>query len=199
MTAGVAHPRITPLNSTLSTAGYPIYSATVPSVGVKVGRRVGSHIRVGATAHAYLWGTGRGQTGRAATLQGGYGLLTVGYELQPLSALPALRVTPRVGGGGGVLRLRISGVATSVAEALFSPETSSGTTIRRQSLLVSAGATVEYHLFRGTPAHLRLGLEGGYLAAPAATAWYVDGPTSSPGPDAGLGGPFGRLIIGRGW
>lgn len=139
------------------------------------------------------------QTGRATTLQGGYGLLTVGYELRPLSALPALRITPRVGAGAGLLQLRISGVASSVTEALLSPETSSGSTIRRRSLLVSAGGSVEYHLFRNTAAHFRLGLEGGYLAAPTSTAWAIDGRTSSPGPDAGLGGPFVHLVIGRSW
>lgn len=199
VTAGISHPHITPLNLTLNTAGYPIFSATVPSVGGRIGRKIGAHVRVGATGHAYLWGSGRGDTGRAVALRGGYGLLTVGYELQPLSRLPALRITPRIGAGAGLLRLRVSGVATSVTEALLSPETSSGSTIRRRSLLTSAGATVEYHLFRDTPAHLRLGIEGGYLATPTATAWHVDGPTSSPGPDAGHEGPFVRLIIGRGW
>lgn len=194
---GGANVNITALNQQLSATGYPTFTSLVPSIGAGAARRVGTRLFLGGEGHIYPWGTGQSSTGRALTLRGGYALATIGYRLRPLSRLPALSLHPQVGAGGGTLQLRLSGVSRSVSDFLQSPPSSG--TLQRWSLLVSAAMTVEYRFLRNTPAHVRVGLNAGYLAAPTSTSWQVNGAQIPGGPSANLDGPFLRLVIGRSW
>lgn len=194
---GVANVKITALNQQLRTAGSPTFTSLVPSVGVGLARRVGAGVVLGGEAHLYPWGTGRSGTNRAVTLRGSYALATMGYRIRPLSGLPGLSIFPHVGAGGGALRVQLSPSARSVSELLQSP--TSGVTLQRWSFLAVAATTIEYHLFRDTPAQIRIGLNTGYVAAPTSTSWRVNGTRLSGGPAATLEGPFLRLVIGRSW
>jgi len=101
-----------------------------------------------------------------------------------------------VGVGGGTFRLKLSGTGETFQDILRSPDR--GVTLARQSLLVSAKVGAEYQFLQDTNAHFRLGLHVGYLTAPLATDWRMGNDMVTGGPDAGLNGPFVRLVIGRG-
>lgn len=195
---GAAAVQVGALNSLLTATGYPTFTSTVPSVGGGGLYRVGDRLLLGAEGHAYVWGGGRAQTGRSVALQGGYALVTAGYAVSPLSSfLPALRVYPLVGVGGGALRVEVSGPTGNFAAALESPRP--GLSLQRWNVVVSAAAAADYRVLAGTPLHFRVGLQGGFAAVPAATDWYANRARVPGGPDATLGGPFVRLFIGRTW
>lgn len=195
-TVGGASTEIGGLNRNLLAFGFPTFTAEVPSLGIGGYGLVGDHWMLGGEGNAYFWG--QGQRGRQdITIRGGYVLATVGYAFYPFSSrLPTFRVYPRLGLGAGTLRLRIAGTADTFANALQTPE--QGVTLTRHSFLTSAAAGAEIQLLRETTVRFRLGVEVGYLGAPASTDWKISDTPIFGGPDASLQGPFIRLLIGRG-
>lgn len=178
-----------PLNDRLRAAGYPTFDSALLSVGGGGYGVVGRRIMVGGEGHG-LTSTTKGFSGRDVSVAGGYGLFTLGYLTRPL---PAVRAYPQLGVGFGALTLDISsdGQAGTFDEVLQDPERSAQ--LNRASFLGSLGAGAEY-----ATSGFRVGLQAGYVFALASSDWQLDDDTLNAGPDASMGGPYVRLIVGGG-
>jgi len=142
-----------PLNNRLSGAGYPTFTSEMVSLGGGGYGVVADRLLLGGEGHGLLTADGSRQ-GRSVSVGGGYGLFTLGYLFRPTSRM---RVYPQAGFGGGGLRLEIGsqGEADEFDDVLNDPNRR--TTVGRASLLVSLGASLEYHF--GAPN------EGGFGSA----------------------------------
>lgn len=179
------------LDDQLEAAGYPTFGSETLTLGaggyVPVGR-----FMIGAEGTGVI-APSRGFEGRDLSARGGYGLLTLGYQLTPERRLD---VFPMAGIGGGALNLEIgSEPVDDFDEVLSDPDR--GTSATRLSLTVSVGVGTEYPL-RSDDEGPRLGLRAGYLFAPLSSDWTIDERSVGGGPDATLGGPFVRLTISGG-
>jgi hypothetical protein len=183
-----------PLNSQLSSAGYPTFASETVSIGGG-GYGVTNRILLGGEGHGLITAD-RGLSGRNVSVGGGYGLFTLGYLFRPN---PSTRVFPQLGLGGGGLRLEIgsAGDASEFDDVLNNPNRRA--TVGRASLLVRLGAGLEYEFSEpDEDGGFRLGLRAGYMLSPLNSDWQLDETTLSGGPDATMQGPFIHLTIGGG-
>ncbi|MFB6278570.1 MAG: hypothetical protein ABEK75_03620 [Salinibacter sp.] len=183
-----------PLNSQLSSAGYPTFASETVSIGGG-GYGVTNRILLGGEGHGLITAD-RGLNGRNVSVGGGYGLFTLGYLFRPS---PSARVFPQLGLGGGGLRLEIgsAGDASEFDDVLSNPNRRA--TVGRASLLVRLGAGLEYEFSApDEEGGFRLGLRAGYMLSPLNSDWQLDETSLSGGPDATMQGPFIHLTIGGG-
>lgn len=182
-----------PLNSRLSSAGYPTFSSEMVTLGGGGYGVVGDRLMLGGEGHGLITADGTYQ-GRTVTVGGGHGLFTLGYLFRPTSNL---RVYPQAGFGGGGLRLEIEsqGDADEFDDILQNPNRSAS--VGRASLLVSLGGGIEYRFREPSEGGgVHLGLRAGYMISPLNSDWQLDENALGGGPDATMQGPFFRLIIG---
>jgi len=129
------------------------------------------------------------------TLSGGYGLATVGYLAVARSGW---QVYPQVGVGLGGVSVEIgSADGANFDDVLDAPNREAR--LNRGQLLASLALHATYTL--GAPegaSGFRIGLQVGYLFAPAHGDWTMGGHTLPGGPEAGLDGAFFRLLLGGG-
>lgn len=191
---GVNATNLGPLNNRLSSTGYPTFPSELFAIGGGGYGVVGGRVLLGGEGYGLI-GPSRGVQGREVSVGGGYGLFTLGYQFRPV---PSLTVYPQVGLGGGGLVLDIgSAGADQFDDVLENPSRSA--TLEQGSLLLSLGAGVEYRVrSSGDDGGWHLGVRAGYLLAPYTTDWTLDENRLADSPDATLGGPFVRVLIG-GW
>ncbi len=178
------------LNDRLDASGYP----TLLSLGGGGHRIVGGRFLIGGEGHGLITPSKTVQ-GRTVSLSGGYGLATVGYLAVAHSKW---RVYPQVGAGLGGFSLTIGSADTApFDDVLDDPNRESR--LNRGQFLVSLSLQGSYELSGPNEAGgFRIGLQAGYLLAPAAGDWTLGGHQLGDGPDAGFDGPFLRLLIGGG-
>ncbi len=188
---GVSGTDLGPLNNRLSANSYPTFSTELLSIGGGTYRVVAGRILLGAELNGLL-APSQGFEGRDVFLGGGYGLLSLGYWIEPT---PRLRAFPTAGVGAGGLLLNIGDDGSAhFDDVLADPNRSA--TLSTGSLLVSLRAGLEYQF--GTPGGdgLRLGLRGGYLLSALSSDWQLGQSRLGGGPDASMQGPFLRLTVG---
>lgn len=183
---------IGPLNDRLRAAGYPTFSSEMVSIGGGGYGVVANRFLLGGEGYGLLTGDA-GYQGRTVSVGGGYGLFTLGYLAH---AGPHLRAYPQIGLGGGGLRMEISSTgADDFDDVLDNPSRSAS--VGTASMVVSLGAGLEYHVRgHGEEAGFSIGLRAGYLFSTLRSDWQLDESSLSGGPDASMGGPFIRLILG---
>lgn len=183
-----------PLNDRLSNAGYPTFSSEMLSIGGGGFGVAAERLLLGGEGYGLIT-SDAGYQGRNVSVDGGYGLFTLGYLLRPHENL---RVFPQVGLGGGGLSVEIGSTGVDdFDDVLDDPNRSA--TLEQGSLLLSLGAGVNYQFHPpGESGGLRVGLRAGYVLSPYTSSWQIDESTLSNGPDASLAGPFVRLTIGGG-
>lgn len=193
---GPAYASIEELNDQLSSAGYPMFSRTMLTLGGGGMGRVSDRLLLGGEGYA-LTSTSKAHRGRGVRLSGGYGFFNVGYlaiERGPLSAYPFLGF----GGGGTTLSIE-SGPIASFDQVLAQPDR--GTEASKEGLLVQAGFSGSLFLGgsdeKGVGGFL-LGVQVGYAWDLSGDTWTVDDVELSGGPAAGIGGPYLRLRFGGG-
>ncbi len=184
-----------PLNNRLAEAGYPTFASEMISLGGGGYGVVADRLLLGGEGYGLLTADGTFQ-GRNVSVDGGYGLFTLGYLFRPTSNL---RVYPQVGFGGGGLQLDIGsqGNADEFDDILENPNRSA--TVGQGSFLVSLGGGLEYQF--GAPDEnggVRLGLRAGYMISALNSEWQLGENSLSGGPDATMQGPFIRLTLGGG-
>jgi hypothetical protein len=176
------------LRDRLASAGYVAPGAGAVSFGGGGYGGVRNGLIFGGEGHGLTTAT-RISDGREVRIGGGYGLVTVGYMLQPA---PQLRVYPQIGLGLGGVSLSITTEdAEQFDDILDQPRRSSE--ITQGNLLASVQGGAEYR-FGG----FMIGLQAGYLIAPVITDWSLGDTQLEGGPDATFSGPFVRLLIGGG-
>ena len=191
------------LDDRLAAQGYPTFGRT--AVGVSLGgyRIFRRRWTLGAEWQGIIQGAEEHQ-GRTVGFGGGYGTIGVGRVVE-LS--PRVRVTPRVGFGGGGFGLWFDRPEPSVGfdAVLGDPDRYrdsvrgylSETVLSHGSALVDLGVGVEL-LARATGRGPMLGLRVGYLAMPSTTEWQLRERPVTGGPEASLAGPYVRVMIGTG-
>jgi opacity protein-like surface antigen len=144
-------------------------------------------------------GLDNGRTDEMSVL---HGLVTAGYALV---ATEHLSIYPQLGVGLGRVAVSLrdrSGTSTTEAQPTFdevaqAPGAESRLTGRH--LVYSIGAGADYLVTRaGASRGVVLGVRAGLLASPNRTTWTRDGDTVVAGPDASVGGPFVRVVVGFG-
>mgnify|MGYP006291219691 CR=1 FL=1 len=186
--------QLSALNDRLDAAGYPAVGTRLLSLGGGGHRVVGGRFLIGGEGHGLITPSETFQD-RNVSLSGGYGLATVGYLAVAHSKW---RVYPQLGAGLGGFSLKIGSSDDDLFDdVLDDPNRESE--LNRGQFLVSLSLQGSYELSGPNEAGgFRIGLQAGYLLAPAAGDWTLGGNTLEDGPDAGFDGPFIRLLIGGG-
>lgn len=182
------------LNDRLDAAGYPTFGTRLLSFGGGGYTLVGGRVLIGGEGHG-VFAPSETVQGRDVTLGGGYGLATVGYLAVARSGW---QVYPQVGVGLGGVSVEIgSADGANFDDVLDAPNREAR--LNRGQLLASLALHATYTL--GAPegaSGFRIGLQVGYLFAPAHGDWTMGGHTLPGGPEAGLDGAFFRLLLGGG-
>jgi hypothetical protein len=190
---GVHAADLTSLNDRLQQTGYTTFPSEMVAVGGGGYGLVSGRMMLGGEGYGLLLPSREGQ-GRTVSVEGGYGLFTLGYPFRPARGL---QIHPLVGIGGGGLSLDIgSAEADQFEDVLKDPNRSASLT--KASVLMSVGAGLEYRFQNRETGGLQIGLRGGYLLSPYNTDWSISGRPLSDGPEASLQGPFLRVFLG-GW
>lgn len=185
------------LNAALSGGGYPAFSDRYFLMGGGGHAVVGYDLILGGEVHGLVRRQDSGLARRTA-VSGGYAVFNVGYSLYRSAGL---MVYPLVGLGGGSLQLEVSERAMpSFAEVLDDPGRGSRLTTGGLLLDLALGADYLLALREGKDSRggLVFGVRAGYTWAPLEGDWRLDGTDVAEGPDAGIEGPYVRLVIGRG-
>lgn len=181
------------LNDRLGASGYPSFGTRLLSLGGGGYRIIGGRFLLGGEGHGVLAPTNTSQ-GRHVSLRGGYGLATLGY----LAVVhPRWQVHPKIGTGLGGFSVQIGNADdTTFDDILDDPNREAE--LNRGQFLMSLSLQVAYRLSDPNGGGFHIGLQAGYLLAPAGSDWTLGGRTLENGPEAGLGGPFFRLLLGGG-
>lgn len=140
--------------------------------------------------------------GRTDELSALHGVVTAGYALV---ATEHVSIYPQLGVGLGRVAVSLrdrSGTSAAQTQPTFdevaqAPGAESRLTGRH--LVYSLGAGADYLVTRaGASRGVVLGVRAGLLASPNRTTWTRDGETVVAGPDAAVGGPFVRVVVGFG-
>jgi hypothetical protein len=188
---------VSELNTRLEARGYPAFDDQFVQFGfarssardrVLLGFELAAAVRPTETTGNNLYTT---------QLTAGYAMLNLGYAA---FAQDGLRVTPKVGIGGGGLTLAIrERTSPTFEEALTQPGRSVALT--NGSLLLDGSLGVSYRLRpdsgpRGTRG-FEVGVRGGYTQSVFTGGWAIETADAPGGPDAGWGGPHLEFTIGR--
>ena len=183
------------LDDWLAARGYPTFGRGAGALGLGGYRVLSSGVMVGFEGQGLLIGEETHGEGRVA-LGGGYATLGVGYAFDPS---PRLRLYPRLGIGAGGMALWIEREDTLDFGEVLEQGTATGRppVLSRDGMVVDLGLGAEL-VPRGRPG-LLLGLRVGYLRGPFTPSWETDGHWVSDGPEASIGGPYARVVVGLEW
>jgi hypothetical protein len=201
LSTGMSTMSVDALNARMTPTQFAPLSNDAVSFGangyVAVGRAL-----LGAEVARSSFGEEGLDNGRTDELSSLHGLVTAGYALV---ATEHLSVYPQLGVGLGRLAVSLRDrTATSTAqpqptfdEVAQAPGAESRLTGRH--LVYSLGAGADFLVTRaGASRGVVLGVRAGLLASPNRTTWSRDGDTVVAGPDAAMGGPFLRVVVGYG-
>jgi hypothetical protein len=187
------------LNQQLVAAGYPAFGEDVLALG---GSGHGFHQRLllGGSGQALLSPSETSLDGAfRSRLSGGYGHFDLGYAIV---AAPRARLYPMLGIGGGATRLEITERSSpGFDEVLRSPRR--GARLTRGSFILDTSLGLDVRVTARRRENgvggFAIGVRGGYTFTPLQTEWHLDESSDvAGGPDAGLQGPYVRLMLG-GW
>ncbi len=186
------------LNDELRAAGLPAFSTSALSLGGGGMGLVGPFI-AGAEGHAVLGSEKTTQDGVFQShVRGGFGLLTLGYDLRPDDPLS---IYPLLGLGAGSLSIRILERGAPRFEDLLD-DPRRGVEMARMSFLFMIALGGDYLFEIPTPGPeeggVAIGLRAGFIASLGQRSWSSDiGPVAG-GPDLSPSGAFIRLQVGGG-
>lgn len=181
------------LNNRLRASGYPSFDTRLLSLGGGGYRTIGGRFLLGGEGYGVLTPSNTSR-GRRVSLGGGYGLATIGYLAVAHSKW---QVYPQVGAGLGGFSVRIGNADNAAFEdVLDDPNRESE--LNRGQFLLSLSLQGAYTFRSTNEGGFHVGLQAGYLFAPADGDWTLDGNSLDGGPEAGFDGPFLRLLIGGG-
>ena len=181
------------LNDRLEASGYPSFGTRLLSLGGGGYRTIGGRFLLGGEGYGVLTPSNTSR-GRRVSLGGGYGLATVGYLA---IVRPQWRVYPQVGAGLGGFSVQI-GSADNAAFDDVLDDPSRESELNRGQFLLSLSLQGAYTFRSTNEGGFHVGLQAGYLFAPADSDWTLDGDPIDGGPEAGFDGPYVRLLIGGG-
>jgi hypothetical protein len=184
------------LDDFLAERGYPTFGETAVTLGLGAYRVLQGGVMLGGEFNGLIMGE-EAHEGREVGLGGGTLTLGVGYMV---NVSPRARVYPRVGLGVGGMGLWVDRADTVDFEEVLEGETSVDdreTVLSRDGVVLDLGAGAEF-LPRGRRGPL-IGVRVGYLAASFDSDWDAYEHTVVGGPEASIGGPYVRLVVGWAW
>jgi opacity protein-like surface antigen len=201
LSTGMSTMSVDALNARVTPTQFAPLSNDAVSLGASGYIAVGRAL-LGAEVARSSFGEEGLDNGRTDELSVLHGLVTAGYALV---ATEHLSIYPQLGVGLGRVAVALrdrAGTSTTQAQPTFdevaqAPGAESRLTGRH--LAYSLGAGADYLVTRaGASRGVVLGVRAGLLASPNRTTWTRDGETVVAGPDAALGGPFLRVVVGFG-
>jgi hypothetical protein len=186
------------LNEGLAGAGFPRFSDSALTLGGG-GMGVVGPLLLGGEGHGVLGSEESSADGAFQTrLGGGYGMLTVGYDLLPDQ--PG-SLYPMMGFGAGAMSVRIDERgAPSFDDLLMEPRR--GVEVSRVSFLMMVALGGDYLFGVGSMgpelAGIALGMRLGYMTSVAQRSWSTEVGSVAGGPDLAPEGPFIRFQVGGG-
>ncbi|MGD8319994.1 MAG: hypothetical protein PVJ02_06055 [Gemmatimonadota bacterium] len=196
--AGVLHLDLDDVNARLGSAGLPGLDANVPVWGGGGYGRVGD-VLLGLELHGGL-DPSAGSRVRRVSLRGGYGLARARYVIPPVGGVT---VYPTLGAGAGALWLRIATPGDVTFDHVLRDPAQSATLSTGVHPVLDVGVGLELRIrTTGGDAHaagILLGVEAGYMLAPARASWTLGGLSDATGgPDLGIEGFYLWFSLG-GW
>ena len=201
LTTGMNTMSLGALNARMTASQFAPLSNDAVSYGasgyVAIGRAL-----LGAEIGRSAFGEEGLNNGRTDDLSSTHALATAAYAIV---ATERLSVFPQLGVGVGRLEVTLrdrAGAASSPPQPTFDEVAQSPGSESRmwgRHLAYALGGGADYLVSRvGASKGVVLGIRGGMLVSPNRTSWTRNGQAVVAGPDAAMGGPYLRLVVGFG-
>ena len=196
VSVGGARVETTQLDEWLGARDYPTFGNTAVTIGLGGYRLLSSGLMLGGEAQGFIIGDATHEQNDMG-LGAGYATLGVGYAFD---VSPRVRLYPRVGFGPGGMALWVQEDDSLDFEDVLdgtAPAPERDPNLARDGLVLDFGAGIE--LLPGDRSGLLVGVRAGWLTGPFTDAWEMYGHDVSGGPDASIGGPYARIVVGWAW